>query len=273
MIRLSSVVFGCFVAVVASTTGCKVSAETKDRVHSDDNAITDTQEWNGEPIIVKIQSPGLSSNGGVNVTSDPATKTINANARIVAYAFPEHKPDAELTIADVKQTFKITHDGGNINILCDHGQAHGDSDSGSSGCELVNIKVPPGTETLPLALTVENGNDQITLQLSNAYLKSLNAVSNGAGGDINADLPSTPGGSVLLISKKGDNVTANFPTTFAADRIEIVADADKRHVPADITLDNVGVGTRGTAGTGLASIKLSSLPFAGGSGEVTLQTR
>src|SRR4051812_15158334 len=147
MIRLSSVVFGCVIAVLASTTGCKVSAETKDRVHSDDNAVEDTQDWAGEPIVINIKSAGVVVNGGVNVTADPNTKRINLKARIVAYAFPEHKPDAELSIADVKNTLKITHDNGTINVTCDHGQTHGDSDDGASGCELTNINVPIGSAT------------------------------------------------------------------------------------------------------------------------------
>ncbi|MFO0735921.1 MAG: hypothetical protein U0270_08575 [Labilithrix sp.] len=274
MSRVSSVVLGAFVAVLATTAGCKVSVETKTRYTEANYVVSDSQDWNGEAIDIRIEGVGAAVNGGVKVTSDPLTTKINANARLLAMAFSDHKSDADLSIADIKNGFKITHpDANTISLVCPHGGSHGDSNSGESGCELINIVVPAGTAEKPLKIKVLSGNGGMTLQLSNAYLGSLDANSAGADSSINSDLPATQGGTISLVSNEGDDVTANLPASFAADRIELVADADKVVLGSftDITKFD-GTTGRGTAGTGLASLKLVSKSFAGSSGQVNLQS-
>lgn len=275
MIRASSVFFGCLAALLATTAGCKVSVETKTRYTENDVTVTDTQDWKGEPITINIAGVGVAVNGGVNVTTstDPATR-INAKARVLAMAFSDHKSDADLSIADVKQRFAISRDANGITLSCPHGDTHGDSNAGESGCELTNIVLPAGTAAMPLKVKVLSGNGTMTLQLFNATIGSIEANANGAGGDINADLPVTQGGTISLVSEEGNDVTANLPSTFATDRIELVADADKVSLGpfTDITARD-GTAGRGAPGTGLASLKLTSKAFAGSSGQVSLQSK
>jgi hypothetical protein len=272
MIRVSSVFFGALVAVVASTAGCKVSVETKTRYTVEDVTVTDTQPWNGEAITINIEGVGAAVNGGVNVTTDPGTSLITAKARVLAMAFSDHKADADLSIADVKEGFKITHDGNNITLHCPHGGTHGDSDSGSSGCEKVNVIIPAGTADKKLAVKVLSGNGGMVLQMSNATITSIEANSNGADSSINSDLPATAGGSISLVSNQGDDVTAKLPSDFSADSIQLVADQGKVGVGpfTDITSFD-GTKGRGTPGAGLKVLKLTSISFAGESGQVDLQ--
>lgn len=278
MSRVSSVVLGAFVVVLATTAGCKVSVDTKTRYTEANYLVSDDQDWNGEPITIQIEGVGAAVNGGVKVTSDPATKKINANARLLAMAFSDHKADADLSIADVKNGFKITRDGNGIKMFCPHGGTHGDSQSGESGCEEVNVIVPAGTADKPLTLTVLSGNGGLTLELADATIAKVGANSNG--GDIKASLPATQGGVVSLVSKKADDITITLPSAFAADHVQLVADADKISVGpfTDITSfvcgdDITGCGGRGTAGTGLASLKATSKNFAGSTGRIDLQSR
>lgn len=275
MSRVSSVVFGCFaLAVAIGAVGCKVSVETKTRYTVENFTVTDTQDWNGEKINIKIEGVGAAVNGGVNVTTDPNTTKITANARLLAMAFSDHKADADLSLADVKTGFVFTRDANNINLTCPHGGQHGDSDSGASGCEKVNIVIPAGDANRKLTVEVLSGNGGLVLQMFNATIGTITANSNGADSSINADLPATQGGSISLVSNEGDDVTANLPANFAADRIELVADQGKVGVGpfTDITAFDGSIG-RGTAGTGLASLKLTSKSFAGSTGQVDLQSR
>lgn len=273
MSRVSSVVFGCFaLAMAIGSVGCKVSVETKTRYTVDNFELKDTQEWNGEAIVIDIAGVGAASNGGVNVTADPSVKTISANARLLAMAFSDHKADADLSLADVKANFKITRDANTITMTCPHGGQHGDSDSGASGCELVNIVIPSGDANRKLSVKVLSGNGGMKLQMASAVIGTIEANSNGADSSINSDLPATQGGSISLVSNEGDDVTAKLPSDFAADRIELVADQGKVGVGpfTDITAFDGSTG-RGTKGTGLASLKLTSKSFAGSTGQVDLQ--
>lgn len=274
MSRVSTVVLGAFVAVLATTAGCKVSVETKTRYTLDNQLIKDDLEYNGEPIEIRIEGVGAAVNGGVRVDSDPSTKQITANARFLAMAFSDHKADADLSLADVKARFKITHDATGIHVTCDHGDNHGDSESGSSGCELTNIVIPAGTQDKPLKLTALSGNGGLTLQLANAYVGSVLANSNGADSSINAEIAATQGGVISLVSKQGDDVSLTLPTGASANSVQLVADLDKIGVGPFTTLTTYdGSQGIGTADAGLASIKITSESFAGETGHIDLQSR
>lgn len=277
MSRVSSLVFGSMVlGMVCTVAGCRVSAETKTRFTETNVLIEDTIDWNGEKIVVDIATPGIISQGGVNVDTKPVTR-ITANARILAMAFKESSADAQLTINDVKAGFKITRDTATntITIGCPHGQTHGGSSAGESGCELTNIIIPEGNANQKLALEVKTGNGDVTINAGSAQLSRLAA--NSQNGDLRATVgPSanSVGADIALVALKGDNVVLDVPQDFASDTVHLVADAGKTISTAfpDLTVtDGTAASARGTPGTGFKSIKLTSVSFAGSTETVTLQ--
>lgn len=272
MSRVSSLVFGTVaVGIVASVMGCKVEASVKTKTRFVETNVVreDTADWDGSPIEIKIQGVGVSLNGGVSVTADPNATKVKATARMLAMAFADEKENADLSIAEAQNTFTLTNSGSGINVSCGHGSSHGSSNGGESGCELVEIVVPAGSAEKKLDLKVLSGNGTLTLQLSGATLSNLGTNSNG--GLTNADLPATQGATISLVSES-DDIAAKLPADFAADEIILQADADKIELGPFTDIKNgAGAGGRGTAGTGLASLKITAKEFAGSTGTITLR--
>jgi hypothetical protein len=269
--RLSSVLFGTVVAsVLACVSGCRVSVETKTRFTLDTGPSTvkeDTADWAGQRIVIDIQGVGASVNGGVKVTADPNVKKVTASTRFLAMAF--EKADADQSIEDAKATYALTSTADEIKIVCGHGQKHGSSEAGESGCELVEVRIPAGADAKKVDVKVLSGNGTLTLQLAAATISNVAANSNGA--DINADLPATLGGTISLVSEK-DDIAVKLPADFAADEVILQADSDKIVLGPFTDIKNgPGAGGRGTAGTGLASLKLTAKEFAGSTGTITLR--
>ena len=272
MIRVSSLVFGTVVAgIVASATGCQVEASVKTKTRfAETNVVReDTTEWNGQAISIDIDGVGVSINGGVSVIADPSATKVRATARMLAMAFSEEKENADLSIAEAKNTFTLTSDGTKITVACRHGGSHGSSNAGESGCEKVDVVIPAGDATRPLDLKVLSGNGELTLQLANATLKNLGTNAQGL---TNADLPATQGATISLVGEEGDDLAVKLPSSFSADEIILQADADKIDLGPFTDIKNgQGAGGRGQAGTGLASLKLTSKEFAGSTGKISLR--
>lgn len=269
MSRVSSLAFASVIAgVVATSTGCQVEASIKTKTrYTETNVVReDSADWAGGPIEIKIQGVGISLNGGVNVVADPNATRVKATARMLAMAFAEEKANADQSISEAKNTFQIVNDNGAITVSCGHGGTHGSSNAGESGCELVDIVVPAGSEQQKLDLKVLSGSGTLTLQLANAVIANVGA--NSAGGLTNADLPATVGGSISLVSES-DDITAKLPADFAADEVILQADSDRiQYGPFP---DLKGATSRGTPGTGLRSLKLTAKEFAGITGMITLR--
>jgi hypothetical protein len=260
-----------FVVALVSVLGvlpsaCKVQVTTKTRFTEPNVVKEDTVDWNGEPISINIQGVGVSINGGVQVTADPNAKRVTATARFLAEAF--EKADADASIVEAKNTFTVGTSGGTTTVACGHGGSHGGSNGGESGCELIVITIPTGSADKPLDLTVLGGNGPMTLQLSAAVIKN---VAGNNGGDITAQVPATKGAGIGLVAPKADDIVVTMPPNWAADEVILQADADKIHNGFPDAKLGQGAGGRPPNGTGLASIKLTSTPFAGSSGEVTLR--
>ncbi|MBN9165799.1 MAG: hypothetical protein BGO98_46060 [Myxococcales bacterium 68-20] len=274
MSRVSSLVFGTVaVGIVASVMGCQVqasvTAKPKTRFVETNVVREDTADWDGSPIQIDIKGVGISLNGGVSVTADPNATKVKATARMLAMALAEEKESADASITEAKTTFTLSNSGSGITVACGHGGSHGSSNGGESGCEHVEIVVPAGSADKKLDLKVLSGNGTLTLQLSAATLGSLGANSNG--GLTNADLPATQGATISLVSES-DDISAKLPADFAADEVILQADADKIEVGPFTDIKNgAGAGGRGTAGTGLASLKLTAKEFAGSTGTITLR--
>lgn len=268
---------GLVTAVFATAMGCKVDVSTKTRYTEPNIEQDDDQDWTGQPIKINIQGVGVAVNGGINVEANPNATKVTANARFLAMAF--EKADADQSIIDAKATFKVTHTADQILVECGHGESHGESNGGESGCELVNLVVPAGTAEQPLDLEVLGGNGTMTLQLRNAVLENLGTNNQS---DISAEVPATVGGTVSLVSEQSGDIGVTLPAGWTADSVILQADNDKISNPyetdatAPLSLTqtpgtNEHKGTRGTAGTGLALLKVTSKEFAGSTGTITLR--
>jgi hypothetical protein len=268
MSRVSTVVMSAFVVSVAML-GCKasVSVETKTRYVDDPQTTREAPaDWAGEDIVINDDAVGISVNGGLKITADPSVTKVTATSRIIAMAYSEDKTLADQSIAEAKDSFKITTSGNVTTVECHHGGSHGSSDSGSSGCELMEVKVPIGSTAKPINIKGLVGNGGITVSAGSAILGQLSLTSNG--GDVDATVGANQGSEITASAEKADNVTLHLPSDFAADSISLNADANSIDTTA---FPDVKSGSgRGTAGTGAKSITLTSREFAGSTGKVTL---
>jgi hypothetical protein len=253
-----------FVLGTTLIAGCSVavSAKTQTRYTSDIPSKSSTMDWAGQPIAIDDAALDVLVNGGLNVTGDPTATKITVTGRAVAYADSTDEASANLTIADVLATIVITEAADSIHIACGHGQAHGTSSVGHSGCELLNITVPGGSTAKPAAITAKAGSGDVTVT---GITGSVTANSNGSG-DVSATVTPTKGSVISLSGSFG--VKATLPADFAADSITLTSDT-----PADLDTtafpDVMSGKGRGTAGTGASSITLTST----GPGKVVLASQ
>lgn len=250
--------------ILASGCSTSISLQTKVRDVQDNVVQNDTADWAGGKIKIQSDGVGVSINGGVRVIADPNATRVTATARLVAMVLPDDKANGDLSIADAQATFTISHSGNDIVVSCSHGQTHGSSNSGESGCELLTVTIPVGTAAEKLDLTVLSGNGGMNLQLGSAILSNLGT--NATSGDTVAVLPATQGANISLVSEQGNDIDATMPSGWSADSVILQADTDK--IKNSFTLTSSG--GYGTAGAGLQSLKLTSKEFAGSTGEITL---
>lgn len=270
----STVLLGSMVAAIAvlnaaCTVQASASAKTKNRFVEDGVTVTADADWAGEPIKINADGVGIAVNGGLDVvvSSDPHAK-ITATARMLAMADAEDKASADQSILDAKGTFTITKSGDGWVVACSHGGSHGTSDSGSSGCEKLTVTIPAGMDTMPIDLTALSGNGDVNVDVSSATLKNLGV--NGKG-TITVRAPNTKGADVSVVAEQADDINCLLPKDFAAD--EVIIQTEAANIVnnfSDLKLDSTGKGTRGQAGTGLASVKLTSKEFAGTTGKITI---
>ena len=271
---VSRVLFGtALVAVMGGLSGCQVdvSAKTKTRF-VEPNVVRgdDSPDWAGQPIKIDIAGVGFAQNGGVRVTADPNATKVRAVARMLAMAFDEEKANADQSIVEAKSTFTVTSSASGVTVACGHGQSHGSSAAGESGCELVEITIPVGSLDSPLLLEVLGGNGDMTVQLRSAVLKNFGLNNNGSG-DTSVEIPASLGANVSLVSEKSGDIAVTLPQGWSADEVILQADEDKIENPFTDAKLGVGAGGRGTPGAGLASLKVTSKSFAGSTGTITLR--
>lgn len=279
MSRVSKTVLlgGLVLGILACSSGCTVQATVKTKTRFTEPGVAPsaqpTDAWNGEKIVVRAEGVGVAVNGGLEIKVDPSATKVSAVADMVALANDDDKTSADQSIVDAKGTFKIEKAGDVWNVVCGHGGSHGSSNSGESGCNKVIVTIPAGSSTQPIALDALSGNGQVNIDISSVTLESLGV--NGKG-DITVRAPTTKGSTISVVAEQSDDVNLLLPSSFAADEVYFVADADKIvNNVSDMTLtaaDGGKKGSRGTAGEGAKSVKLTSKQFAGSSGQVILGT-
>ena len=260
--RLGSVVV--VASIVASGCTNEISLSTKTRDVQDNVLKADALPWAGGKIRVQSDGVDVSVNGGIKVSASASVTTVTATARFVALVLPEEKTNGDQSINDAIETFTITHSGEDVIVNCNHGGAHGSSLAGDSGCELLTVTIPAGTAASKLDLSVLSGNGEVNLLLSSAILSNLSTSSKV--GDTVASLPATQGATLSLVSEQANDLDVTMPAGWSSDAVALTADANQISNAFPLT----STGGYGTPGAGLASLTITSKPFAGTTGSIKL---
>ena len=262
---------GLITLALVGVAGCSVSTapgsitfKSQTRFTSPDITKTSAKDWSGEAIEINDDGTSVSVNGGLRVIGDPTAKRITITARVIAYADADDEANAKLSIAEAQQTLTITEEAQKITVRCGHGQTHGSSKPDKSGCELLTVTIPSGDATTPLNLTVGCGNGDITLSRVTGQI----LVEENGTGSINASVNPAKGKPIQITGKQGNDVTVALPADFAADQVVLSAEPASKISNAFSDVQS-GSG-RGTQGTGASKITITSTPFAGSSGTVSL---
>jgi hypothetical protein len=266
LIAFSSVTLlalGCSV----STTDNSITFKTQTRFLNDPDVTKEsTKAWDGEAITIVQDGAAIIQNGGLQIVGSPTATKVSVTARVIALADKEDKANADKSIADVVASVKIVEEAGRITVQCKNGGTYGTSSAGKSGCELLTVTVPSGSEQKPHNLTAGCGNG--TINVSGIVGAAL--IEGNGTGDIVASITPTKGVTVQVTQKQAGDVTLSLPANFATDSLVIRADAASISIDPGFTPAVENNKGRGTAGTGAAAINVTSTEFAGSTGKVTL---
>ncbi|HEY8074697.1 MAG TPA: hypothetical protein VIF62_11315 [Labilithrix sp.] len=245
---------------IASLSACSVSSTAnsltiktqKEFVDSNTVTLTSATAWAGEPIKIENDSVDfVNGTGGVQVQVDPSATKITATATFTARADDDaHESEAQQSIVDAKQTFAV--DG--FSFVCHHGQTHGTSGAGSSGCKLIVLTVPPGTAAQALDLTVGDGNGGISFS-DKVLAKNLLVQENGTG-DLDVKVDPQKGSTISITG--GFDVTVGVPSTFAADSVTLTGPNDPMDIDTSAFQGLASGKGYGTAGTGASSFSVTT---------------
>jgi DUF4097 and DUF4098 domain-containing protein YvlB len=270
---IRSLILGLGAAALAacsiSTTPNSITVKTQPEFDGAAVSKTATRDWTNEPIEIE------NANGDVVVSGVPGLTKITVTATPFARADKELEADAQATIADVVTSLTIDESNGRFYVHCTTGSAHGTSAAGNSGCKSFTVQVPAGSAAGGLALkaTAHNGSINATnlaaaagqelLILSDNGTASASGISGGAkvhseNGDVNASISPTQGAVIEASTKNGD-VTLSLPANFSADVIQFKIGSGEKVTITGFGADLTAATTsRGTAGTGAASVLLES---------------
>lgn len=263
--RSSSIVVAALVAV-ASLSACSVAVTAKTKqefVDSSQPAKTSTADWAGEPITITNDGVNpLVGTGGIQVTVDPSATKITAKAIFAARAEDGKKDEADASIRDAVATFKLTESSGAFTISCNHGGAHGSSTVAESGCKLIQVTIPAGSDAKPMSLTIGNGIGDVTFT-GPITASNLKVTNNGAG-DVDVKVKPVKGATLSIASEF--DATVALPSDFAADSITLTGPDASDIITTDFPGLKSGAAF-GTSGTGAASLDVT----AGSVGTLTIK--
>jgi hypothetical protein len=256
------------VLAIASVAACSVSTTPNsitlksqtEFVDTNDVTLTSATAWAGEAIKVQNDSVDfVNGEGGVKIVVDASATKVTAVGHFTARADDQaHESDAQQSIIDAKQTFTMN----GFSINCGHGQTHGTSGSGSSGCKLVTVTVPPGTATQPMDLTVGDGNGGINFT-GTVLAKQLTVQENGTGNSV-VDVDPQKGSTISV--KDDFDITVGLPASFSADSITLSGGQQASDIDTSAFQGLQSGKGFGTAGAGAASITVTT----GGVGTIKL---
>ena len=245
---------------IASLAACSVSSTAnsitlktqKEFVDANPVTLTSATDWTGEAIQVPNDSVDfVNGEGGVKVVVDSSATKVTATATFTARADDDaHESEAQQSIVDAKQTFTIN----GFTVNCGHGQTHGTSGAGSSGCKLITLTIPAGTAAKPHDLTVGDGNGGIELT-GTVIAKNLKVQENGTG-TVTVDVDPQKGSTVAITG--GFDVVVGVPSTFAADSVTLTGPGDPKDIDTSAFTGLQSGSGFGAAGTGAASFSVTT---------------
>jgi len=242
--RSSSIALGV-VGVLAlsacsiSTTGNSITFKTQPEfVDSGQPSKTSTADWDGEEITINNDGVNpLTGSGGVEVIVDPAATKVSVSATFAARADTE--AEAKLSIADAIGTMAIAEGGGKFAVRCAHGGAHGTSGVAASGCKLLRVTIPSGTDVKPMRLVVGSGNGGI--RFTGAVTASSLTVDENGQGDV--DVKVVPVKDAVVVVNGGNAVRVSLPSDFSTQKVTLTVNTeDEQEIKARlITTDFPGL--------------------------------
>jgi hypothetical protein len=245
--RISSLaLLGAFGLLVVSASGCRIEAHTQSQFEdATQPAKTSVKDWNREAI--NIQNDGINPAGGTTgvevKVSSTATK-ITVEAVFAAHADDDKKSEADQSIREAIQSLTIDESNG-FRIKCGHGGAHGTSTVAGSGCKILRVTIPAGSDTQPLDLTVGNGAGTIRIGLADGgdaipTVKNLLVDNNSFSNDVNIRVK-TVKDATLVVTGEG-SVQVALPADFSAGKVLFTVDAtDTTKALARISSDFAGM--------------------------------
>lgn len=126
--------------------GCTWSSESGDvlprRVADWESTRVAIAAWGGEPIVVQNES------GYIRIVGDENVDRIRLDARF--YAGAANEEDAEAAYRDVEQSLAIELREGKWLVSCASArESHGSAVPSTTGCDLLTVHVPQGSELSP----------------------------------------------------------------------------------------------------------------------------
>lgn len=210
-------VFGAGCSI--STTDNSITIGTVPEYVDDSYPEKSSSAWTGQAIV--IQNDGVNpaiGDSGVVVTVDPNATKVTVKAVLAARA--EVKADADASIVQAAETFRLDETADRISIVCGHGGGGGTAQAASSGCKLLQVVIPVGSSSQPVDLTIGSGNGGIVMRGA-PQVSSLTVDSNGSG-DVQAAAVPLPGSKVTVVG--GDAVALSLPSTFSSKSVVFTVD-------------------------------------------------
>ncbi len=223
----------------------------KDKLEAPGQTKTAQKDWTHQAIVVTWDAPDVISNGGLEVIGDPSITKVTLTARVVALGDNNAKAEMQQSIDEASATLAITETADTITVSCGHGGTHGNSAGGSSGCEKLSVRVPSGSASTPVTLTVTATKQDFTVSGITGGVSAKAAF--GA-----AAVSITPAKGAAISVTAHDKATLALPNDFAADSITLeTMGLQSKVISADFPDVSTGK-PRGAAGSGAASVVVKS---------------
>ena len=183
---------------------------------------TAAADWAGEEIVIENDGVNpLTGLGGIEILVDQTAARVAASAVFAARADVE--ADAKLSIADAIQTLQVTGGSGNsFNVKCGHGNARGTSGVAASGCKLLRVTIPGGSDAQPVRLKVGSGNGDIKFAGSGTLIASNLVVDSNGSGDVQVKVRPVKDASIVITSEFG--ATVALPSNFSSQSVVLTVD-------------------------------------------------
>lgn len=186
------------------------------------------------------------------MTTDSGRDRVRAVARLVSLADSDDKSSADQAIVAAGLGFTLTTSFGVqvrvpeleagapptlqavvvptdvTRIRCGHGRSVGSAAAEDSGCDALDVVLPPGVPAdaqkpeqieRRLFILARSGLGRVGVSIGDAVLGGLEI--HGSRGAIDVTVPTTQGSIITIVAETGDEIVVRLPRDFAADLITL----------------------------------------------------